>query len=51
MYTYEEYKRMKARSALLETLLEAEGDVRNGRVAPIEDTFDNLRSILKEKKS
>ena len=51
MYTYEEYKRMKARSELLEMLTEAEDDVRSGRVAPIEDTFDNLRSILKEKKS
>jgi len=49
--SYEEYKRMKARLELLETLAEAEEDVRNGRVAPMEDTFDNLRSILKEKKN
>ncbi len=45
---YEEYKRMKARLELLETLAESEEDVRNGRIAPIEDTFSNLRSILKE---
>ncbi len=46
--SYEEYKRMKSRLELLETLAEADDDVRNGRVAPIEDTFNNLRSILKE---
>ncbi len=45
---YEEYKRMKARLELLETLAESEEDVRNGRIAPVEDTFNNLRSILKE---
>lgn len=44
----EEYKNMKARLELLETLAEAEEDVRNGRVAPISDTFNDLRSLLKE---
>lgn len=44
---YEEYKRMKARVELLEILAEAEDDVSNGRVAPIKDTFDDLREILK----
>ena len=48
---YEEYKRMKSRLELLETLSEAEEDVQNGRIAPIEDTFNNLRSILKEGKN
>ena len=42
---------MKAKVELLEILAEADKDVRNGRVAPIHDTFNNLRSILKEKQS
>ena len=46
---YEEYKRMKARIEMLEILAEAEEDVSAGRVAPIEDTFANLRAILKER--
>ena len=46
--SYEEYKRMKARLELLEILAEADEDVKNGRVAPIHDTFDDLRNILKE---
>ena len=45
---YEEYKRMKARIELLEILAEADEDVRCGRVAPIKDTFDDLRNLLKE---
>ena len=40
---------MKNRIQLLEILAEAEDDVRNGRVAPMKNTFDSLRSILKEK--
>ncbi len=46
--SYEEYKNMKARIELLEILGEADDDVRNGRVAPIKETFDDLRSFLKE---
>lgn len=46
--SYEEYKNMKARIELLEILVEADEDVRNGRVAPIKDTFEDLRAILKE---
>ena len=44
----EEYKRMKSRIELLEILAEAEDDVRNGRVAPISETFDDLRQMLRE---
>lgn len=44
---YEEYQRMKARIELLELLSEADSDVKNGRVAPVEDTFDSLRNLLK----
>lgn len=46
--SYEEYKNMKSRIEMLEILGEADDDVRNGRVAPISETFDDLRSILKE---
>lgn len=46
--SYEEYKRMKARIELLEILAEADEDVKYGRLAPVKDTFDDLRSMLKE---
>lgn len=45
---YEEYKRMKARIELLEVLSEAEDDVKNGRVASVSETFDDLKKILQE---
>lgn len=48
---YEEYNRMKARIELLEILAEAEEDVRAGGVAPMKDTFSNLRAILKERRN
>lgn len=44
--SYEEYKRMKSRIELLEILTEAEDDVKNGRVAPVRETFDDLRQML-----
>ena len=44
---YEEYRRLRARIELLEILAEADEDVKHGRVAPIEDTFNDLRKILK----
>jgi len=46
--SYEDYKNMKSRIELLELLAEAEDDVKNGRVAPISDTFDELRTLLQE---
>ncbi|RHR34607.1 type II toxin-antitoxin system Phd/YefM family antitoxin [Eubacterium sp. AF19-12LB] len=46
--SYEEYKNMKARIELLEVLAEAEDDVKNGRVAPISDTFDDLHKMFQE---
>ncbi len=48
---YEEYKRMKSRIELLEILAEADEDVKYGRVASVKDTFDDLRSLLKEGKA
>ena len=46
--SYEAYKNMKSRIELLELLAEAEDDIKNGRVAPISDTFHDLRSLLQE---
>ena len=46
--SYEEYKNMKARIELLEILAEAEDDVKNGPVAPISETFNDLRALLQE---
>jgi prevent-host-death family protein len=46
--SYEEYKNMKARIELLEVLAAAENDVKNGRTAPVTDTFDDLRKTLRE---
>lgn len=43
---YEQYQQMKAQIALLELLGEAEEDVRNGRVAPMQESFDSLRAEL-----
>lgn len=37
---------LKQYSELLELLEKSEEDVRNGRVAPIEDTFNDLREML-----
>ena len=46
--SYEEYKRMKSRIELLEILAESDEDVKYGRTAPIKDTFDDLRKMLRE---
>lgn len=40
------YKQMEAELELYRTLAEAEDDVRNGRVKPIDQTFDLLRNML-----
>ena len=44
---YEYYRRLKARLELLETLAEAEDDAQNGRVASMQNTFDEIRAELK----
>ena len=46
--SYEEYKNIKSRIELLEILTEAEDDLKNGRLAPIGDTLDELRALLQE---
>ena len=47
---YDAYSRMKARMQLLETLAEAEEDVMSGRVAPMKETFTELKKKLREMK-
>jgi prevent-host-death family protein len=44
------YYQMKSELELLRSLAEAEDDVKNGRVAPIQKTFDDLRASLLERK-
>ena len=41
-----QYGKMKAELELLKMLAEAQDDVDNGRVAPIQDTFDDIRERL-----
>ena len=41
-------KENKERIELLEVLAEAEEDVKKDRVAPITETFDDLRKMLQE---
>ncbi len=43
------YYQMKAELELLRTLAEAEEDVVNGKVAPIQETFDDIRKALLER--
>lgn len=45
-----DYYQMKSELELLRTLSEAEQDVINGKVAPIQDTFDDIRKSLLERK-
>ncbi len=45
----QDYYQMKAELELLRTLAEAEEDVVNGRVAPMQNTFDDIRKVLKER--
>ena len=49
--SYEEYKRMKSRIELLEILSEAENDIKNDRIAPLAETFNDIRLMLTEMKN
>lgn len=42
---------MKSELELLRTLAEAEDDVKSGRIAPMQNTFDEIRASLMERKS
>lgn len=46
----QDYYQMKSELELLRSLAEAEDDVREGRVAPIRETFDTIRDSLLERK-
>ena len=47
----QDYYQMKSELELLRTLAEAEDDAVNGRIAPIQDTFDDIRKSLLERQS
>lgn len=47
----QDYYQMKSELELLRTLAEAEEDVSNGRVAPMQDTFDDIRATLMARKN
>lgn len=42
----QDYYQMKSELELLRTLAEAENDVENGRAAPMQDTFHDIRQSL-----
>lgn len=46
-----EYEQMKSELEMLRTLADAEDDVRAGRVAPVEDTFMEIRKSLLTRKN
>lgn len=46
----QDYYQMKSELELLRTLAEAEDDVKNGRLAPMQDSLDELHSSLLERK-
>lgn len=41
-----QYDKMKSELELLSMLLEAQEDVNNGRTAPMQETFDDIRKAL-----
>ncbi|MDY4692128.1 MAG: type II toxin-antitoxin system Phd/YefM family antitoxin [Blautia sp.] len=47
----QDYYQMTSELELLRTLAEAQDDVTNGRVAPIQDSFDEIRSALLARKN
>ena len=46
----QDYNQMQSELELLRTLAEAEEDAVNGRVAPIQQTFNDIRNSLIERK-
>ncbi len=47
---YQDFCQMKAELELLRNLAEAEEDVRAGRVAPMKDTFADIRAALEARR-
>lgn len=46
----QDYYQMRSELELLRTLADAEEDVKSGRVAPLQETFDDIRGKLMEMK-
>ena len=46
----QDYRKMASELELLRMLADAENDVAQGRVAPIEDTFESIRNTLLARK-
>jgi len=47
----QDYYQLKSELELLKTLAEADDDVKSGRVAPMKDSFDELRASLLKRKN
>ena len=47
----QDYYQMKSELELLRNLAEAEDDIREGRVAPMQKTFDDIRAALMTRKN
>ena len=47
----QDYYQMKSELELLRNLAEAEDDIREGRVAPMQKTFDDIRAVLMARKN
>ena len=47
----QDFKQMKAELELLRTLAESEDDVQNGRLGSMQESFDNLRESLVNRKN
>ena len=47
----QDYYQMKSELELLRNLAEAEDDVREGRIAPMQKTFDDIRATLMARKN
>ena len=47
----QDYYQMTSELELLRNLAEAENDVREGRVAPMQETFDDIRTTLMARKN
>ena len=47
----QDYYKMKSELELLRTLAEAEEDAINGRIAPMQNTFNDIRQSLLERKT
>ena len=49
--SYADYTQMQSELELLRTLADAEEDVRTGRTAPVQNTFDSIRATLMARKN